>query len=75
MPNDSIGYDMRGKWLVPGTRSDIEGDVLPNPERWQPNAEVDLLILNKPPQAGAVAENDIHGMVTQGNIEIVAADP
>ena len=74
VPNDSIGYDMRGKWLVPGATEDLEDGPLPNQARWQPNAGIELLILNQPPQTGGVPVQAIHGIVTGDNIEIFAAD-
>lgn len=50
VPNDSIGHDMRGKWIVAGNRDDLERGELPNPTRWVTGGEAAFLIFDAPQQ-------------------------
>lgn len=49
MPNDSVGKDMRGKWLVPGTAADLAAGDMPKMDSFQPGQAVQLLIFDRAP--------------------------
>ncbi|MEM7080379.1 MAG: hypothetical protein AAF513_17310 [Pseudomonadota bacterium] len=48
VPNDSIGYDMRAKWIVPGNQADLDNGALPNPARLTTDKDAAFLIFDDP---------------------------
>jgi hypothetical protein len=72
MPNDSIGLDMRGKWIVPGPFANLTEGTLPEVDSWQPQAPANLLIFDKDPRLGKVSEEEIYGRLLDGMLDLPA---
>ena len=70
MPNDSVGFDMRNRWLVPGTEAGLAAGTLPDLSAWQPGAIVDLLILDVDPRTNEVGTANIVGSIAAGEIHL-----
>ena len=70
MPDDSVGMDMRGKWIVPGRQADLETGNLPNLGAWLPGNPANLLVLTTDPAQSAVAGDDLAGVVVDGEIRL-----
>jgi hypothetical protein len=47
VPNDSIGYDMRAKYIVPGTELDLQQNQLPALQHLQQGAAAKFLIIER----------------------------
>ena len=73
MPNDSIGHDMRGKWLTPGSIADLEAGSLPNLEALRPNELANMLVFNTGPDLSEVSGDDLHAVVSEGEIQVFDA--
>ncbi len=68
MPNDSIGVDMRGKWLYSGTVAElnegiVKADLLIN----QP---ANMIILSQDPALGPIDQVAVVGEITQGKLRL-----
>ncbi len=74
VPNDSIGFDMRGKWLVPGRVSDIAAGTLPNLSAWKEGQAANLLVFDADPQLAKLSTDNLYAVVDQGVIEILKPD-
>ncbi len=70
MPNDSVGFDLRGKWITPGTWEDATTGNLPLNGALQPGDVANFLILREPPPFDQLEESDLGGRVTQGELEL-----
>ncbi len=55
VPNDSVGLNTSGQWIVPGTMEDLHAGSLPNLETWQADTPANLLILDRYPSTDADA--------------------
>ncbi len=75
VPNDSVGLDMRGKWIVPGAETDLQtSGALPNLAAWQAGEPANLLILGSDPRQNDGASQDLVGVVASGEIRIFDTD-
>ena len=70
MPNDSVGLDMRNRWIVPGTQADLETGNLPNLEHWRMDAPANLLVLDIDPRDSQVTSDNLVGIVADGEIRL-----
>jgi hypothetical protein len=70
MPNDSVGRDLRGKWITPGTLSDLEASTLPNLSELKIGAEANMLMFKTGPDLAGATGDDLHGMITNGELQI-----
>ncbi len=70
MPNDSVGLDMRNRWIVPGRQADLETGNLPNLEHWRVGAPANLLILDADPRDGQATGDNLVGVVIDGEIRL-----
>jgi imidazolonepropionase-like amidohydrolase len=70
MPNDSVGRDLRGKWLTPGTLTDLEASTLPNLGELKIGAVANMLIFNTGPDLAGATGDDLHGVITNGELQI-----
>ena len=71
MPNDSVGLDMRGKWIVPGAQDALQANGnLPDLTLWQAGKPANLLILTSDPGQNDPGSNDLAGVVADGEIRI-----
>lgn len=75
MPNDSIGTDMRGKWITPGVAADIAGTNLPHLELMQAGEPANLLAFTVGPDLTQASEEDLHAVVANGRLEIYGSSP
>ena len=73
MPNDSVGLDMRNRWIVPGRQADLETGNLPNLEQWRMGAPANLLILDIDPRNGQATGDNLVGVVIDGEIRLFDA--
>ena len=71
MPNDSVGKDLRGKWITPGTIDDLETGNLPNLAELKIAAPANLLVLKVGPGFDGVSSADLYGVVVQGELQIL----
>jgi len=69
MPNDSIGKDMRNKWIVPGSQADLAAGELPNLAHFQAGASTALLIFSEEPSAPWSSDHLV-GTLANGNLEM-----
>ena len=71
VPNDSVGLDMRGKWIVPGAEADLQtSGALPNLAMWQVGEPANLLILTSDPRQSDHTGGNLAGVVVNGEIRI-----
>lgn len=70
MPNDSIGIDVRGKWLVPGTEADLKSGNLPNSALLETGVAGNLLVFNTGPDISNATGDDLHAIVSEGALQI-----
>lgn len=70
MPNDSVGKDVRGKWITPGTIGDLEAKNLPNLTALKMAAPANLLILKVGPDFHDATSADLYGIVEHGQLQI-----
>ncbi|NOX51905.1 MAG: hypothetical protein GXP16_15425 [Gammaproteobacteria bacterium] len=68
MPNDSIGVDMRGKWLYPGTLVELNKGVVKAGLR--KNQPANMIILSQDPELGPVDQVAVVGEITQGTLRL-----
>ena len=73
MPNDSIGFDMRGHWITPGRWEQVVGGELPAQPALQPGEVVNLLIIKRAPPFEGPEEGDLAGRVVDGKLELFDA--
>jgi hypothetical protein len=73
MPNDSVGKDMRGKWLTPGTRADLDAGSLPNKVSPTPDELANILIFKAAPDFSKLSADDLYAVVAQGELQILEA--
>ena len=69
MPNDSVGQDMRNKWIVPGSRADLAAGELPNLAYFQAGEPTALLIFSQEPQA-PWSEDYLVGTLVNGTLDL-----
>ena len=70
MPNDSIGLDLRGKWLTPGTLADLEASTLPNLTELKIGTVANMLVFKTGPDLVGATSDDLHGVITDGELQI-----
>ncbi len=70
MPNDSVGLDMRNRWIVPGRQADLETGNLPNLDLWRTGSPANLLILDADPRAAPPTADSLIGVVVDGEIRL-----
>lgn len=70
MPNDSIGKDMRGKWLVPGTTAMLESGAGADQNLLQQGKPGNLLVLTVDPGLTRPGSEHLAGFVADGEIRI-----
>lgn len=70
MPNDSIGKDMRGKWLVPGTTAMLETGTGADQNLLQQGKPGNLLVLTVDPGLTRPGSEHLAGFVADGEIRI-----
>ena len=75
MPNDSIGTDMRGKWITPGFTADITATNLPHLALMQVGEPANLLAFTLGPDLSQAGEADLHAVVSDGRLEVFGAKP
>ena len=73
MPNDSIGKDLRGKWITPGTLTDLEAATLPNLAVLKKGAEANMLVFKTGPDLAGATTDDLYGTITNGELQIFDA--
>ena len=76
MPNDSIGHDVRGKWIVAGTWSQSSPTAAATDATFNRGQPANLLILRQPPPVtGELREADLAGRVYQGELQFFNVTP
>jgi hypothetical protein len=73
MPNDSVGFDMRGKWITPGRWEQAAAGKLPAPAPLKTGEAANLLIITRPPPFEDLRESDLGGRVVDGELELFDA--
>ena len=73
MPNDSIGKDLRGKWITPGTLTDLEAATLPNLAALKKGAKANMLVFKTGPDLAGATTDDLYGTITNGELQIFDA--
>ena len=71
MSDDSVGKDVRGKWIAPGTMNDLASGNLPNLTELKIAAPANLLLLKVGPDFDDVSSADLYGIVVQGELQIL----
>ena len=72
VPNDSIGRDMRGKWIMAGHVRD--GQPVPDPALLQSGAPANLLILNDDPTGTLPGADRLAGYAIDGELHLPESD-
>lgn len=76
MPNDSIGHDVRGKWIVAGIWSQSSAPAAATDATFNLGQPANLLILRQPPPVtGELREADLAGRVYQGELQFFNVTP
>lgn len=70
LPNDSIGMDMRGKWIVPGVPADIENNNLTLPSEVASGDLARLLVFNSNPATTDNLSSALYAIVSDDGIEV-----
>ena len=70
LPNDSIGMDMRGKWIVAGDPADIENDNLALPSEVASGDPARLLVFNSDPMTTEDLAGALYAIVSEEGIEV-----
>jgi|GEM_PF-2093694 len=70
LPNDSIGMDMRGKWIVAGVPADIESNTLTLPSDVISGDPARLLVFNSDPGTTEDLSGALHAIVSDQGIEV-----
>ena len=73
MPNDSVGFDMRGKWIIQGSWEQAAAGALPAAPVLQSGETANLLIITRPPPFKDLRESDLGGRVVDGKLELFDA--
>lgn len=73
MPNDSIGKDLRGKWITPGTLTDLEAATLPNLTALKVGAAANMLVFKTGPDISRATSDDLYGTISNGELQILDA--
>jgi hypothetical protein len=74
LPNDSIGMDMRGKWIIPGVPADVTTSSLDSTASLQQGAAASLLVFSADPLAKGNLAEVLHAIVTDEGIEVFATE-
>ncbi len=74
LPNDSIGMDMRGKWIIPGVPADVTTSIVDSTADLQQGAAASLLVFSADPLAGGNLAQVLHAIVTDEGIEVFTTD-
>lgn len=74
LPNDSIGMDMRGKWIIAGVAADVEASTIDSAATLQAGAAASLLVFSSDPFAGGNLTESLHAIVTDEGIEVFTTD-
>ena len=72
VPNDSIGSDMRGKWIVAGRL--VNGQPTIDHELLKPGAPANLLFLNSDPGTVSPAADHVVGYAADGELTLPESD-
>ncbi len=70
LPNDSIGMDMRGKWIVAGDPADIENGNLVLPSNVASGDPARLLAFNSDPRTTEDLAGALYAIVSEEGIEV-----
>ena len=70
MPNDSIGFDMRGHWIIPGSWEQVTAGDLPETTSLRSGEIANFLIINRAPPFDDLEESDLAGRVVDGSLEL-----
>ncbi len=70
LPNDSIGMDMRGKWIVAGVPADIENNSLNLPSNVGSGDPARFLVFNSDPATTEDLSGALHAIVSDQGIEV-----
>ena len=68
MPNDSIGFDMRGKWIIPGSWEQATAGSLSETTTLQAGEAANFLIINRAPPFDDLEDGDLAGRVVEGSL-------
>lgn len=87
VPADSVGVDASGKWILPGNSAQLTA-AFGNRKHDAPTQfsssqlpaisvgrSADLVLLNSNPLTDPQALNDVHAIVSNGQVEVQNADP
>ncbi len=66
VPNDSIGRDFRGKWLIPGSPT----EAIPSTAGLNIGEDLSLVIVDQPPMGGSVDPATIVGRLADGELKM-----
>ncbi len=73
MPNDSVGFDLRGRWITPGRWEQAASGSLVHEPQLQVGEVANLLIFKRPPPYSKPDEGDLGGRVVDGTLELFDA--
>jgi len=69
MPNDSVGFDLRGQWIIAGTWQQAVAGTLSAAPPLRPGEPANLLILRRPPPFTDLQDNHLGGRFINGELE------
>ncbi len=87
VPADSVGVDASGKWILPGSSTQLTAAFAERkhdaPTQFSSSQlpaisvgrSADLVLLNSNPLTDPQALNDVHAVVSNGQVEVQNADP
>ena len=73
MPNDSVGFDLRGRWITPGRWEHAVSGKLSEQSELVAGQVANLLIFKRPPPYSKPDEGDLGGRVVDGTLELFDA--
>ena len=74
LPNDSIGMDMRGRWIIPGVAADVATGNLNTTASISSGDPAELLIFSSDPTDTEDLAGSLYAIVSAEGIEIFAAE-
>lgn len=73
MPNDSVGFDLRGHWIMAGSWQQAAAGELPLEAPLPVGEAANLVIVRQPPPFENLRESDLGGRVVDGKLELFDA--